>query len=167
MPLTFTSSSTEHVDTPARRPPGSPPPEPSRRSAAARGTAGSSSRSAAWGSSRRSTPRGSPTAARGDHCGCSAAPACAPLTGGAEVLDVELHHPFDDARDHLAQQIGVRPFSRGSASAMLGLVIVAFSGAGPGVVTQTYTRTDDGRLPGGPTGLDPGHDHRTTLQRSG
>jgi hypothetical protein len=50
---------------------------------------------------------------------------------------------------------------------MLGLVIVAFSGAGPGVVTQTYTRTDDGRLPGGPTGLDPGHDHRTTLQRSG
>jgi hypothetical protein len=52
------------------------------------------------------------------------------------VLDVERHHPFDDVRDHLAQQIGVRPFSRRSASAMLDLVIVVSSSSRTGVETQ-------------------------------
>jgi len=29
--------------------------------------------------------------------------------GGAETLNVELHHPFDDVADHLAEQIGIAP----------------------------------------------------------
>jgi hypothetical protein len=58
------------------------------------------------------------------------------VSGAAQVVDVHLHHAFDDVLDHLPQQIGVRPFSTRSVSAMLGLVIVVFSGPWLGLVTE-------------------------------
>ena len=50
--------------------------------------------------------------------------AARPVGRGAQAVGVHLHHALRDELDHLAQQVGIGPFSASSASAILGLVIV-------------------------------------------